>query len=673
MGTHDPIRVFFSYSESKSDKPRALKRAIALTKALIVGRGWTVLDPLADSEVGTNKISSKVFDSLARADLVIAEATDTFPNIMLECGFALSRSVPIIYLVNRAPGQPDPLDRHRLYESYRSLLRLSADRPLPSDLGDVEWFPYAGSVTTFAEEEQFSQRFFQLLTNLSRGPLSTGRVALSRRIRSLRENVHQVAQGIDPDHPLHYLLSEWCDYIRHDMVDGAPFTFKLDAYYYSSALPAFANWNEAVLAIADLTDSTERFWHQRPDPLLTAVRERIFVVSRLDLLDMEKLRPLLEVVAHQSTGYSVRIIDDVTFDRHAPKLPGLSGRNLLVMKPNITASYEVERGRKLVKFDTDPARFQHASTLYDAIEHLAVPVESHARPEDIRQLWMDKLGIGRWNPKWGPVNLREPSYFENYDANIRVWIPGYSELVQLCGRRVQESATQALRRSTRRVRVVEIGYGTGELTEALLSWMSTVNAPFSELGRDETPIQKLVAIDAAESMLERVRTRVEGRHSAVQRDFLIGDAWEKFRKWRPSMAVDVICGSLVLHDLLEGRKPTEVRDLLRRLYSALAPGGEAIFVDVMLDRSRRSSQIAKWKGSMIAAGMSDSDVEVFLEHNSEMEFMMTSDEIKRAALAAGFKDATLKLLHTNSAFGVLSMRKSAESGKRKLRPRSKRR
>ncbi len=74
---------------------------------------------------------------------------------------------------------------------------------------------------------------------------------------------------------------------------------------------------------------------------------------------------------------------------------------------------------------------------------------------------------------------------------------------------------------------------------------------------------------------------------------------------------------------------------------------------------------------MQKAGMTDDDIQMFMKHNSEMEHMISTSDIKRAALDAGFTEASVSALHRDSAFGLITLRKAADSKSKNRHPRSR--
>jgi len=138
------------------------------------------------------------------------------------------------------------------------------------------------------------------------------------------------------------------------------------------------------------------------------------------------------------------------------------------------------------------------------------------------------------------IDLRE------YDARIRTFIPDYDVMLG-----VAAASLRAIVRAGRPL-IVDLGIGSGALAAACLA---------------ELPRARVVGIDEDDGILAAARARLGGRLHAVAHD-----NFERAALPRCTAAV----ASLALHHV-----PTQRRRLrlLRRLHSALRPGGVLISAD----------------------------------------------------------------------------------------------
>ena len=129
---------------------------------------------------------------------------------------------------------------------------------------------------------------------------------------------------------------------------------------------------------------------------------------------------------------------------------------------------------------------------------------------------------------------------DQYDRTASSSMPGYSDLHWMLSRGIPFLPTRAFR-------VLELGVGTGTLTELLLS---------------EYPHADVTGIDISPKMIARARTKLRAYRDRVE---LVPGPLEKFRE----APYDVVVSGLAIHHLSD---PEKWR-LFRRIYRALPPGG----------------------------------------------------------------------------------------------------
>lgn len=159
---------------------------------------------------------------------------------------------------------------------------------------------------------------------------------------------------------------------------------------------------------------------------------------------------------------------------------------------------------------------------------------------------------------------------EAYDETIRRWIPGYEAML---------SAAADAVASVHPERVVDLGAGTGGLSEVLLS-------------RDE--IRSVELIDVDPEMLGHARARLERFGDRVTFTLRSYDA--------PFEPVDAFAASLSLHHI-----PTlEAKSVLfARAFEALRPGGVLVNADCTMptDPEEQTLLYRHWADHQIANGI----------------------------------------------------------------------
>ena len=159
---------------------------------------------------------------------------------------------------------------------------------------------------------------------------------------------------------------------------------------------------------------------------------------------------------------------------------------------------------------------------------------------------------------------------DDYDETIRRWIPGYERMLTVAAEAVA---------SVRPALVVDLGAGTGGLSEAILQ-------------HDE--VGAVVMLDVDPEMLEQARARVERFGDRARPTLRSFD--------EPFEACDAFAASLSLHHI-----PTidAKAALFARAFDALRPGGVLVNADCCMpeDPEARCSLYEHWAAHQMAHGI----------------------------------------------------------------------
>lgn len=629
--------VFFSYSRTNVAKRKLIDQLIRVAKEAVESIGWHVLDPLAAK--GRGGVRRKVLDSLIQADLVIADVSSSTPNVMFEVGFAQAREVPILFLVNLTE-LPEP--GADVLKAYFASLPTDGGRPLPADLGDVEYLTYNKDLHFLDEKNCFRGELDALLKNLAESELASGSLSLRRMRYRLSFEIGGLTSRFAPNHPvLHYLVSR-CENLLEEAEAGGKTTYLLDARNYSSCLPAFGNWaEEGALAIADLTDPTERFWHTNPNPKSTKVTERIFLIDSTTFFENEKFSEIAEILRRQAEEYDVYICDTAAMDKlNLPgRVPGAVGRNFVLMAPDLVAVYTEEKEHLQVRFEVSKDQYKEVEHVYRSLRNVSVACSHDTKTPDLRSEWMHKREIGKWDRDWGIVDSRTERYFDDYEAHIRAWIPHYADLVSRCSALVMQQVIELIRQTQGKIRILEVGYGTGSLTKSLLARLDGFNLPYRDAG-EQAPIEEFVGVDYSDRMREALMERLNNRSQLnIECNFLVEDFWDYVNGGSRAGEFDLICGSLVLHDLVGGQGETAVTESLRTVRHVLKEKGALVFADVFMPvkgTGAHDPQLRYWQKQMLRYGMRQDDIDLFFKHNKDMTETVTEQQLRAIANKEGF-------------------------------------
>jgi len=491
---------------------------------------------------------------------------------------------------------------------------------------------------------------------------------LGRASIELSRAVQTTAQQIGGDHPLLSFFGGWIEQLAQQLY-GDQSALEVDAHYYRGCLSAFQSLGKHALAIADLTDDTEEFWNDQPDPLQTAVSERLFLIAWEKMFDDLYLKKVHTLFLKHSARYKVWF-DHVPFETEPRHVFGDRGRgrNLLLLDPDVVGGYVNTKHGVFLRIAKNPALYSQAQAHYVEMRERSLEFDPTWSTADLRSKWIQHHGFGRWNQDWKEMGTRTPDYFQNYDVHIQTWIPKYNEFIKFAARHTMSSIYSALRRSPQALRVLEIGFGTGALTKPVLTWLRTLDEPIAELAAERV-FERFLGVDCADQMLEIASRRLAGLLSgrASGRTLLrTGTAVDGFPLEVTNNApFHVICGSLVLHDLLEKKPSTErVQEVLVRLSTLLAPDGVLLFADVFFDgnEKQKERQLERWKALMKQSGLLDSDVDSFLNFNREMVETADLALIEEAAKNTQFGRVELMRIPSlaDAPFGVLTLTKVPE-------------
>jgi hypothetical protein len=662
-------RIFLSYSETKSANSLLTHRLIQEITSCLKGYKWKVSDPLESPEPGEGEgITEKVSWHIYAADGVFVECSVPVPNVMYEIGFARALKYPIVFFVNREVHTNAP----EIVKELLGFMGVNQDRPLTSDLGDVEYFEYSEDMLG-PNVTQFRERIHALMGRLEKGALSDAARLLRRNTIQLQRETLDIFRSYPTDHPFIRFIAGWTSRQLEELKSPGPSVFEADAPTYQFCLSAFQDSrNRSVRAIADLTDTTEYFWTKSPDPLQTSVTERIFVVSWESMLKKERFHELCDFWRAQRDKYQVRVVIDSTVKNLnlSHQFEGGIGYHLLLMDPNVVGGYVKRRHERMLRVECNTMLHNRSSDSYRQVREKSFQIEKDATDPKIFRSWVLKDSVGIWNPEWREVENRDGTYFKNYDLHIRMWIPYYEQLIRQTVTIVQREIARLMRNDGRPLELLEVGYGTGALTFPLLSWVRTLNKPFG-LHQGEPLVRRYSGVDRAGQMSDLMLDKINewansGADVGFVYDFIHGvavDGLEHVLGMYPTYSV--IFGSLVLHDLFSPAPAPSVTEVLRGFRKYLRPGGSLIWADVFFSSNpdTKERQLKYWKNLMISNGMTTEDVELFFAGNPEMIDGVSLDALRDHAAETGFSVAVSPVTGPKESFPfkIVVLRANTES------------
>jgi SAM-dependent methyltransferase len=641
--------IFFSYSLTKCRESLLVAHVVDTARSAVKRRGWRVLDPMIEPGVGT--IKEKVERALRDADACIVEVTTSVPNVMFETGFSRSLGLPIVFLVD-----PTSFSQSQL-EAYFEFIGVDRRNPLATDLGGAEYLEYPGQLGDQDAWNAFGRKLEGVLERVGQELVPESRL-LRRSCGRILVGALRTLDHNPKGHPLMRFLGGWHQLLADAFEKGGDAVFQIDSGYYQSCLKAFGDESRRqVRAVADLTDETERFWDSNPDPLETSVRERIFLTDWRSFFDDGMLTELTKLLDRQRARYEVRVghTDKPWNGQRHPLGDAGAGQHLLLMEPDLVGGYVKEGAARHVRVERSAAKYAEAGHRYRELRDATVLFQRGWSPLELRRHWLDEHAIGAWKPEWDGMRGPGPDYYGQYDRHIRCWIPDYERLVKHCADLTTGELAARMRETDRPLTVLEIGYGTGALTRYLLEWIRHLNRPLEGLGA--RIVERYLGVDRSDVMQTITMSRLANR--GVDARFCTGTAPGD---WPPgARRYDVVCGSLVFHDMVGGGR---LPDVLRAFKDVLASRGRLVFLDVFFDEEpHRARGLSFWKRWMQEFGLRDSEIDAFFSGNQDMLNSVSATELRDAARAAGFDSPEFRSvpgIRQESPFRVAVLRKQVQ-------------
>jgi SAM-dependent methyltransferase len=210
--------------------------------------------------------------------------------------------------------------------------------------------------------------------------------------------------------------------------------------------------------------------------------------------------------------------------------------------------------------------------------------------------------------------------------------------------------------------VLEVGFGTGALTQAIIEWIDSIDRPIN-VGHS-IPLIRFFGIDRAYSLMfpllqQRIKGIDEERYNISLSE---GTLWSALP---PSISnakpFDIICGSLVLHDLIAADPLEKFGEMLKICRDFLTPGGRLIFADIFPhgDPATEENEKVFWHNWMERNGLPEKEINNFFHHNTDMLNTVNQEQVALAATENGY-DFLFERLYTannHSPFRVLMLTK----------------
>lgn len=675
-------RFFLSYSKTKALSVASVERFVSAVNEVVEKHfGGMVIDPMV-SQI-CRSIRGDVIESLSQCDLVIAETTNAAPNVYYEIGFAEALHKPVILFLDAERGTDDSLATNAEMRRIRSRVFGSEH---PSDLGDMRYIPYTLPDGPSNEHlDNLKSTIRNAIDAALAYRLSESMIGPVRAIQNTFQNGQDMLARYARDPSKVWMingLSLYVDGYYGRQLSTSP--MRVDESVYESMLKAMPTlMRTSALAIADTTDEFEPFMLTTPDLASVAVRARIFVFDGHRPFDPVRFGEFVAQIWRHAKEYQCYMVDR-DFVVEKMRVSGITSRTQCnsanIMSTGQSAVWYSSRPdgatattTALLTIDGDRDLASAIETLFHDIARSSVDVSALARNtmlstsgerrRAVKREWQRLREIGHWEPDWTGRGERSLRYYADYERHIRVWIPEYERLVSKFLDQSIEAMSQAARAGP--IRVVEVGPGTGELTEKLLRRISRES-------RRVMPgmIESYTLVEDAPGMLERMRQRgLVSRHgpSGFGEAMFPPDGDDRIRV-RPlnqcflrqtgddfaGSTPTVLLGSLVHHyiDVLDDDEPC-FATFFAELVEKVPLVNQIVLAGLFSVDS--GAQIAAWRDWLVReSGLDQDAIDRFLAGNPEMQRDFSLNLIRAAAEKHHFT-ARFSSVRAGVPFGVLRL------------------
>lgn len=429
------------------------------------------------------------------------------------------------------------------------------------------------------------------------------------------------------------LFQSWLGQLKDEITHSGN-VFDIHSNYYEKCIVQLQP--DEIFAIADLSDPIEQFWFENENPIGTRVKQRIFLLDWNIFFDKVRLERFVNIFKANKKYYNICIGHvPIKYGNQLNLFPSRIGHHLLIGPPFLVGGYIKKNNQILLRMVRDKSTHEQAKEYYNYFLEHSIEYNENWTADDFRKEWIKHNKIGLWQNSWGDiVEERSPDYFINYDLHIRCWIPRYNDFIQGCFELIRHYTIDRFRNSpNKKIRILEIGYGTGALAEKIISWIHQFDKPLE----DSANSISYYGIDPAkEEMLSNSNYHIE---NSDRKYFLSGTAFNVIpEKLKSQIPFDIICASLVLHDLNTDKPEKVFPEQLKKFNSLLPIGGVIIIADLFGTENKKEHQIRfEYWTKFLKSNLSEEATNTFLTNNNDMVNCITEEKVHHYANLNNYK------------------------------------
>jgi SAM-dependent methyltransferase len=441
------------------------------------------------------------------------------------------------------------------------------------------------------------------------------------------------------------------------------------AELYASLLRHLTHAFKHVRTIADPVNEELPWNNPESTESLSAVSERVYALDAEHALQFGIEGALSQLHAAMQAGGAVSVIglsDDLRKELLlvSPVNQSLRGINRFYAGDSIVGGYSDESASTIRMLAFHSSR--HNRAVYDRELALLAQIDSRkkAPPQDRAD---DATSLASWlytnvfTPEpdlYAIFDRKSNEYATEYDGNIVRVTPGYygqlDNLVLEAKRALAALYSPYSGRERKRLRVLELGFGTGTLTGRLMRVCADLVTSIwsSDEIRHERSFIELDGWDSNSKMVEIASQRLD-RAAREARDRIIRPSLH-VREFLPTVRgtlesnasqYDLVIGSLFCHYWMDYRPQEPVTEIesLREFTKFLgtikrdflAPGGIGMFLDVFYSDDSRQQEMTHWRRYVQRELGSRQAAETYFRNNPWQWFAASQSLVTTAARDVG--------------------------------------
>ncbi len=414
---------------------------------------------------------------------------------------------------------------------------------------------------------------------------------------------------------LHYKL-------RLDDIAHHPAVFRLPHVLYPQCLISLLRAFKATVKAVALVDREEYFWRgKQGDEILTYTPEestRVFVFR-----SVEHMRDNLSLLRKHSSKYNVGVL---SYDNFSRQFPDYTYDFSVIgdISTRLLARYEDTEAPKLIRFSTDAKEISEHEDVLGNMINAAIPVDSSADDEKLLKWTFAKTNLSglTWTEK---RQVEMSAYIPIHDYDLHEEAHAYYvDMMQL-----MISIIEKNRNSDRKIRILELGSGTGIFTKRLA----------------EIKNAELVAVEIDWACYKALEHKME---SLVNNNSTTVTCLNKdSRIYNPDGEFDFICSSFADHHI----KPYDKKQYFENIKNNLVNGGMFITGDEFLpiydyqDVESRRAALKAYHGHIIEIAKQANELELVKLEEAALksgleergDFKLSCQEYETMLNNAGFK------------------------------------